>query len=241
MLLAATLCRSSVIGTNAASAPEVRTFQAVDGALLAADVYVAPLGTKAPTVILMHMLGKDRQSFSPLINPLLAAGFSVINVDLRGHGQSVSTRAHQHLNFILFTQADWAKLPGDALAVMHGAPYIKGISGENVAIIGSSIGANAAAMVIGDARIKAEVLLSPGYDYHGLQPQRYIQGAQKPILVIYGKGDPQSAESIAKWGAAGAKYKVIAMDTPAHGNFLLTQKPDSIKEIVTFLTANLKP
>ncbi|WP_405135613.1 alpha/beta fold hydrolase [Nocardia sp. NBC_01388] len=41
-----------------------------------------------PLVVLSHGMGTVRQDFRHLVGPLVAAGYRVVNVDMRGHGES---------------------------------------------------------------------------------------------------------------------------------------------------------
>ncbi|MBN2305072.1 MAG: hypothetical protein JXQ72_11370, partial [Anaerolineae bacterium] len=60
------------------------TILAPDGQPLAGDLYL--LGAQQPTVILLHQLYADRTQWGDLPGSLLAAGFNVLAVDVRGHG-----------------------------------------------------------------------------------------------------------------------------------------------------------
>ncbi|NKY46372.1 alpha/beta fold hydrolase [Nocardia cerradoensis] len=52
-----------------------------------------------PLVVLSHGMGTVRQDFRLLVGPLAAAGYRVVNVDMRGHGES---------------SADWPSVTGKA-------------------------------------------------------------------------------------------------------------------------------
>ncbi|WP_216899960.1 alpha/beta fold hydrolase [Nocardia alni] len=43
---------------------------------------------EGPLVVLSHGMGTMRQDFRHLVGPLVAAGYRVVNVDMRGHGES---------------------------------------------------------------------------------------------------------------------------------------------------------
>ena len=63
----------------------VRLYRAPDGVTLSADD-VGP--RNAPTVVLLHGGGQTRHSWSSAMKALVAAGYRVINLDARGHGES---------------------------------------------------------------------------------------------------------------------------------------------------------
>jgi pimeloyl-ACP methyl ester carboxylesterase len=218
--------------------PERKVFQTKDGVILIGDLYAQK--QKSPTVVMFHMLKRSRQAFQPLIAPLLDHGFTIVNMDLRGHGDSINKLDKSTISYKNFGDADWLRLPHDAQTVIADLQKMPGVDMEKVAIIGSSIGANTAAIVAGNPHVKALVLLSPGDDYHGLQPEKYLRGLSKPILMFAGKGDRYSAESIEKWATLGKKFQVKVLDTRAHGNDLLTQTNSVIPETLSFLQAQLK-
>jgi alpha-beta hydrolase superfamily lysophospholipase len=230
---------TTAFGARAAQAPSAKSFPTADGAVLSGDVYPAR-DKNAPTVILLHMLGRTRASFAPLVGPLVQSGFGVINIDLRGHGQSTATTSGKSLNYQNFTAQDWTRLPSDANTIIQDVGKVPGLNGSALAVVGSSIGANTAALVGNNPEVKALVLLSPGADYHGLEPERPLKTMQKPILIFAGKGDAYSADSIKRWGNLGPKCQVELLNTSAHGNDLL-KDPAVVGQIVTFLKSQLKP
>ena len=68
---------------------ETITRQSADDISLVADFYPAPENISAPPVIIaLHMLNSKRAAYEPVIPDLHSAGFAVLNVDMRGHGDS---------------------------------------------------------------------------------------------------------------------------------------------------------
>jgi pimeloyl-ACP methyl ester carboxylesterase len=63
-----------------------------------------------PTVILLHMLGKDRSTWSNFASTLSQKeGYAVLSIDLRGHGESVKQNNGNALSFQSFTPDDYNK------------------------------------------------------------------------------------------------------------------------------------
>lgn len=58
-------------------------FVAVEGGRIACDV-----AGEGPLVVLSHGMGTGRQDFRHLMPVLVAAGYQVVNADMRGHGES---------------------------------------------------------------------------------------------------------------------------------------------------------
>ncbi len=62
-----------------------KSWIAADGVKIVGDVAGNP---DAPAVVLMHGGGQTRHSWSGAVEPLRDAGYFVVNIDLRGHGDS---------------------------------------------------------------------------------------------------------------------------------------------------------
>ncbi|MFH0980996.1 MAG: alpha/beta fold hydrolase, partial [Planctomycetota bacterium] len=77
--------------TLAASEPvrEPAHFTTEDGVEILGDFYPPAAAGRAPAVILLHIYRSDRTSWRPLIPKLHEAGFAVLALDMRGHGESV--------------------------------------------------------------------------------------------------------------------------------------------------------
>src|SRR3972149_3468118 len=98
----------------------------------------------------MHLLGRNRAAYAPRIPALYTHGYNVLNVDVRGHGESAGTR-------------DWEAAAGDVQVWLDWLREQPAVNPDAVALIGASIGSNLA--LIGcahDARCVTAVALSPG-------------------------------------------------------------------------------
>jgi pimeloyl-ACP methyl ester carboxylesterase len=62
-----------------------KSWVAADGVRIVGDVAGNP---DSPAVVLLHGGGQTRHSWSTAVEPLCNAGYFVVNVDLRGHGDS---------------------------------------------------------------------------------------------------------------------------------------------------------
>jgi pimeloyl-ACP methyl ester carboxylesterase len=68
-----------------AASLKTRRFRAADGITLAADVGG---DDSRPGIVLMHGGGQTRQSWGRALNELVTAGYHVVSLDMRGHGDS---------------------------------------------------------------------------------------------------------------------------------------------------------
>src|SRR5690554_3771384 len=81
-----------VAQNNQRSEPRIVQVQAEDGLTLIGDFYAAQAQDEAehprPAVLLLHMLGSNRESWAPLMSALMDKNYHVLTVDLRGHGET---------------------------------------------------------------------------------------------------------------------------------------------------------
>ena len=117
-----------------------RRFTASDGLVLSADVG-GPEG--APRVILLHGGGQTRHSWSGAMSALVKAGYQVINLDARGHGESEwsPTRAYAIHDRIK-----------DIHAVVDGCD-------EPFALVGASMGGLTSIHAVGEGLSPAAIVL----------------------------------------------------------------------------------
>ena len=119
---------------------ETRSFTGHDGVELVADVG-GP--TDAPTVLLMHGGGQTRHSWAGATRGLVEAGYRVVNMDLRGHGDSGWSRAGE---YPLSIRAR------DIEAVLR-----DGCNG--LALVGASLGGVTATTAVGAYGLQADALV----------------------------------------------------------------------------------
>lgn len=216
-----------------------KTFETKDGVKIVADVYPQSTQQKSPTVVLLHMLGHSRQDYKALVPVLMKQGFSVIAMDLRGHGQSNERTNNTRVQYQSFTRTDWGKLPEDLKRFLDEIQALPGIDGKKLALVGASIGGNTSALVAAeDTRVKAIVLLSPGLDYHGLQPSAAMKSLKRPAYIVVGKADQYSASSSKDLAQMNPDSKLEVLETKAHGTDLLT--PELNEKLAAWLKEKTK-
>jgi pimeloyl-ACP methyl ester carboxylesterase len=202
-------------------AQESVSFSAPDGYRLQADQY----GKGERSVILIHGGRFDRESWKPQAQVLAKAGFRVLAIDFRGYGQSQPGTKDE----------DWKHYP-DVLAAVR---YVHGTGAKSVAIVGASMGGDAAA----DAAVEAKpgeidrivILAAEGGD----APER-LKGRKLFIVCRDDKsGDgprlPGISESYRK---APNPKKMVILDGSAHAQFIFqtdqgTRLMDEIKRFLS--------
>lgn len=164
--------------------PQVVNVTATDDLTLVGDFYSVG-DTPAPAVLLMHMLGSQRSAWDPIIPALLEAGFNVLAIDLRGHGETGGGIDWEAATTDVQTWLDW----------LREQPNVRP---EAISTVGGSIGSNLA--LIGcalDEQCVTAVALSPGTDYYGLLPlDTFAELRNRSVFLIAAHSDGYSASSV---------------------------------------------
>ena len=133
-------------------------------------------------IILLHMLDRTRQDFNDLAKLFQTAGYSVLAIDSRGHGEST-----KNWRWRAFSERDLRMM---TLDVKGAVKFLQLKDINNTILIGASISANTALNYgITDNAVKAIVLMSPGLDYRGVKVEESASQNNKPTLVIASEDD----------------------------------------------------
>jgi pimeloyl-ACP methyl ester carboxylesterase len=140
---------------------KTQRFAGSGGVTLAADVGGDP---HAPPVILMHGGGQTRWSWGRAARDLVAAGYHVISLDLRGHGESDWAAGYEIEHFVADLRA-----VVDTLAVPP-------------ALVGASLGGLTGLLALGetpllDARALVLVDVTPRMEVQGIERIREFMSA----------------------------------------------------------------
>ena len=212
---------------------KVISFQTSDGVNISADFWS---GTNGSAVVLAHMLSRDRGVWGDFPMKLQEKGYTVLNLDLRGHGKSI-TQNGQAIHYQNFTDADFAKMPLD-LAAAKKYLIATGIDPTKVSFIGASIGANAALVAAAqDPQVRSTVLLSPGENYHGVQTFTAAHAyAGRPALIFSSSEDLQSYQpSQQMTHFIGPSAKFVGLTNAGHGTDMFDHDPNLENQIISFL------
>jgi len=184
LITLAILLTVTLTTTAQAPLPETITITRAD-ITLAADFH--PADSDAPVILLLHMLNSNRAAWDPLIPDLRAAGYALLNIDMRGHGDSGGSRDSDAA--IADLVDGWVGWPAEHDPLGDGG----------LAIIGGSIGANVALISCADVdRCLGAVALSPGLDYRGVKPESaLVDGlAERAALLVAAQADSSSSTAI---------------------------------------------
>ncbi len=161
-------------------------FTTEDDVLLKATYYPSEtIKSNAPAILLIHMLNSTKESWETFAIAAQQAGYAVLAVDLRGHGESES----RHFDF--------AAMDNDVDAALNWLTSRPEIDQNRIGIAGASIGANLGLRGAGrHSRVKSVVLLSPGLDYRGVTTiEALTQYGQRPIMIVAAENDHYAADS----------------------------------------------
>ncbi len=200
--------------------------EAEDGLSLVGTFY-APDGqsSPAPGVILLHMLWSDRSSWENFAMQLHEAGYAVLAMDFRGHGETGG-------------DVDWDKAVADVQSTWDYLEEIQAVDNERRAIVGASIGANVALSAAAlEPAVRTVVLLSPGGDYAGVKTHNpMIAYGERSVLIAASEQDSYAADSSLRLeGLAAGKAELIMYPGSGHGTIMLEREPDLPDLIISWL------
>lgn len=176
----------------------------------------------APTILLLHMLRSNLSAWDPLVPSLLEAGFNVLAVDLRGHGNTGGMQNWSAALMDVQTWLDWLRQQ-------------PGVRPDAISIMGASIGANLALMgCANDPDCLTVVALSPGENYGGLEPEASLASLEeRPILLVSSRGDRESLPAVTQFAASAPGHVGLTLyPGNAHGTNFFTELEDFFTDML---------
>jgi len=161
--------------------------------------FVKGAAPKGPAVVLLHMLGRTKEDWDPIIEKYLGpeTGFCFLAIDLRGHGQSVR-QGEKVLNRKEFSEKDLDDMAGDIGAAVKWLKTRPEVDPDKIGILGASIAANLALVFASqDTTIKAVGLLSPSRNYRGAKTIEAMKAyGKRPVFMAVASEDMQSVREV---------------------------------------------
>ena len=200
----------------APTAPERMEFQAEDGTTLV-GLFWAPTSQPAPGVLLLHWAPGTKEDWIDIATALQAGsaselapgvqlehGYAVFAFDFRGQGES-GGQLNREANV------------GDTLAALALFRTLPGVDPDHIALVGASIGADAAVDACGEGCVTA-VSLSPGSYLGVAYPDAVAALGDVPVLCVASDGDNPSPQTCRDGEAAAqAEFQVQIYSGSAHG------------------------
>ncbi len=176
-------------------------------------------------VVMLHMLGYNRDSWNDLADELIRTGLSILSIDFRGHGAS-------GLSWTSFKDEDFNNMILDVKAAHE---FLKGKGKNLVGIAGASIGANIAMEYSAQYNISKVILLSPGLDYKGVEISDSVKKYNGKILMVSSKDDAYSYESSETLYLLNSNSELVIYERAGHGTNMFAKQPDLKDKIINFL------
>ena len=193
-------------------------------------------------LLLAHMMPATKESWNDFAEVLNQEEFSVLAIDMRGHGESVYAKEGRVLNYQKFSDKEHQE---KILDVEASCDWLRNNDRELVGIVGASIGANLALQyqVNNNLPIKT-VLLSPGFNYRGVETKPLALKLKDSQAVFYiggkldlcsgGFGAAQMAEELFNLSKISNK-KLFISESDKHGTDLFKVEKELVPKIISWL------
>jgi len=220
------------------------SFETSDGFVLKGDLTSAA-DTNAPVAILLHMYRSNRSAWAPLVPDLLAAGFTVLAIDQRAHGESQQRRGEK-VDVATVPPAAFAELVREGVRDVEAAVrYLsgRGLATDRIVLVGASYGCSVSLLSAGEVvGVRALVLLSPGTNYFGVDVTGAASSFPGPLLVVAAEDDrdaAQNARIIATRHRGADDLEIYS--SGGHGTHLFGPRPQLKQRIVEFAEKAVEP
>jgi alpha-beta hydrolase superfamily lysophospholipase len=208
-----------------AAAQKLVSFPTQDGGVVYADLY----GQAGRGVVLAHGALFNKESWAKQARPLAKAGFRVLAIDFRGHGQSRGGPG---------TPRSLRGLSYDVLAAVR---YLHKTGSKSVSVVGASMGGGASARAATEAKpgeIDRLVLLAAV----AIKDPQKMQGRKLFIVSrhdMLGNGTPRLSVVREQYRKAPGPKRLLVLPGSAHAQniFATSQGPRLFHAILQFLSA----
>ena len=241
------VCVACWAGIAGADQPFVSPVEFVteDGFRLHGDLTSAA-DAEAPVAILLHMYQSDRSAWAPLVPALVQAGFTVLALDQRAHGES-TRRGDDTVRVGEIPRSkfgSWVKAGVHDVAAARAFLDSRGLATDRLVLIGASYGCSVSLLASSDVPgVVALVLLSPGTSYFGVDVLPSAKEFEGALFAVAAEDDLQaarSARSIHDENAGRAK-KLLVYLGGGHGTRLFGSVPQLGAAIADFLKTTALP
>jgi len=190
-------------------------------------------------VLLVHMMPATKESWDEFAAALAAEGYTVLAIDLRGHGESTEQNGNT-LNYKTFSDQQHQDSIHDVEAAVR---YLSEQGAATVYIGGASIGANLALQYQAEhPEIKKTILMSPGTNYRGVltEPAAEKLRQDQEAYLLAGSLDGRSAGNAADM-AKQIQSKIVGQtelkiyESSAHGTDLFDEDDMLAETLIAWL------
>ena len=205
------------------------TFPSLDGTSLAGEFYES--SARAPGVVLVHMLSRNKSDWHGLPDRLRDAGITALAIDLRGHGGSSGSAG------------DLKAMIQDVRAAAQWLATRPSVRPDAIGVVGASLGASLALLAAVDLpQVRVIGLLSPSLDYRGLRTDAALvkRLGSRALWLCASSEDPLALRTLRDMAAdtSGPREQVVS-SAAAHGTVLLERDGDVGRALVDWLRRSL--
>ncbi len=215
--------------------PQKVTIKTSDGFEIVGDFYPSS-GDKF--AILLHMMPATKASWAEFALKLVAAGYTCLAIDERGHGESTMGGT---LDYKTFGEKEQQSKIHDVEAAYD---YLeeKGGKASTTVLIGGSIGANLAIQFLSEhSNVRRAVALSPGLNYRGVKTDTCIASLARDqyLLLIASDDDTHTAyESSQRLHELNPGQTTLLLKSGVgHATDILSNDPTIVDVIIAWLAA----
>jgi alpha-beta hydrolase superfamily lysophospholipase len=257
-LAALLLAGPALAGTPPAAKPPVNhlpgepvDLRAVDGWTIRARFSVGTPGK--PTLVLLHGTGQRKEDWKRLAFPLSRAGYGVLAVDLRGHGESRLSPSGEELTWkkLRATRVanDYADMSRDAEAAVAWLAG-QGVPEESIGFIGAEVGGSIALRYAAThPKTPFVALLSPGMAWQEVltvNALRALKGRPVPVLMVHSEADKRSAKetpilyAFAK-ASVGERLATLIVVPQERGTRMFKAQRSLVARVLDWIANPVKP
>ncbi len=219
------------------SPPECVTISGADDFPIRASIYLPTSnGLPEKAILLVHGASGSQSAWSPYLDSFLDSGWTVVTVDMRGHGKSVRL-GDQSSHWCQSWESVKDNMGPD---LSHVADFVNERFGDiRLVAMGGSMGGNSTLLAAAEnSAIDAVILLSSGLARPRFELVDVLNqyGPERPLLVISTEGDRESYEAGRR--VAALRPQTTLRDIPqscTHAEPLLGEAPDLLPFILRWL------
>jgi dienelactone hydrolase len=225
-------------GASWLSAESRVTFKTDDGWDLDGTLFMPETKTASPAPVILLLTEPewiDRTTFSGyLAGKLAKQGVASLAIDFRGMGSSIGKK-----EAVAFSEKEMGDLRKDVKAALRYLATVKGIDASRVAILGTGLSANFAALEADeDPAVKALVLLSAVMDKDSLRAIAYRSDV--PVLSIVGREDKKRFQQASDAFSHSPHVDSDFIVAKGHGTSMFSHTEGLEDQVVNWLTHNLQ-
>lgn len=206
------------------------------------------------TLLLLHGTGQRKEDWKRLAFPLVRAGYGVMAVDLRGHGESRTSPSGEELTWkkllVTPTANDFADMSRDAEAAVAWLTG-QGVPEDSIGVIGSEVGGSIAIRFAAThQKVPLVVMLSPGMRWQEVLTPNALRVLKRPIptplLMVYSEADKRTAKEVPilyaiATASVGPRYATLISVPQERGTRMFRAQRPLVGQVIDWLGNPILP